>query len=76
MGNCGNMQICKYANEPLPFSHLFPDFHTSTLSASKLITSHIFTFQSYSKVIKFMCSTFHCDDVFCVLLPQVKALLS
>ena len=24
-------------------------------------------------MINFMCSTFHCDEVFCALLPQVKA---
>ena len=50
----------------------FPNFHTSTLPASKLITHH--TLQGYSKVINFMCSTFCCDDVFCALLPQLKAI--
>ncbi|CAH3164956.1 unnamed protein product, partial [Pocillopora meandrina] len=26
----------------------------------------------YAEVMNLMCSTFHCDDVFCALLPQVK----
>ena len=58
----------------------FPHFHTSTfpenqvkMHASMLNDkSHIFTFQDYSKVINFMFCTFHCDDVFCALTPQVK----
>ena len=33
--------------------------------------SHIFT-HFFSKVMNLMCSTFHCDDMFCALLPQVK----
>ena len=49
---------------------IFSDFHTSThqvrIHAFKLITHHTFSRFKVTliKVINFMCSTFHGDDVF------------
>ena len=51
--------------------HIFTRFQIFTLSYFQVYhTSHIFTFQGYYTVMDFMCSTFHCDDVFCSSTPS------
>ena len=48
--------------------HIFTHFQIFTLSYFQVY--HIFAFQGYYTVIDFMCSTFHCDDVFCSSAPS------
>ena len=51
--------------------HIFTHFQIFTLSYFQVYhTSRIFTFQGYYTVIDFMCSTFHCDNVFCSSAPS------
>ena len=75
---CHNHRFSRYGIKELKkrvalfaYFYTFPDFHTFTLPSQSHIT--LFTFQGYSKVTDFMCSTVNCDDVFYALLPQVKA---